>query len=66
MLKTIAATCDNKTALTNVFDDLVSEGLPREKILAGEDKQEAKVMVPTVTKPGITEHLKRRDPIKMT
>lgn len=65
MYKTITATYDNKTALTNVVDDLVSEGLPREEIFADEDKLEVKVKVPTVTEPGITELLKRHDPIKM-
>lgn len=65
MFKTITATYDNKTALTNVVDDLVNDGLPREKIFADEDRLEVKVMIPTATESGITELLKRHDPIKI-
>lgn len=65
MQKTITATYDNKTALTNVVDDLVNDGLPREKIFADEDRLEVKVIVPTVTEPGITQLLKRHDPIRI-
>lgn len=65
MQTTITATYDNKTALTNVVDDLVNDGLPREKIFADEDRLEVKVIVPTVTEPGITQLLKRHDPIKI-
>lgn len=65
MFKTITATYGNKTALTNVVDDLVNDGLPREKVFADEDKLEVKVIVPTATESGITELLNRHDPLKI-
>ena len=48
MFKTITATDDSKTTLTNVVDDLVNDGLPRERC-SGDDKLlQIKVMAPEV------------------
>ncbi|MDO9600123.1 MAG: hypothetical protein Q7J47_20590 [Azoarcus sp.] len=65
MFKTITATYDNKTALSNVFDDLINDGLPREKIYLDEDVLQVKVIVPIATESGITEILRRHGPSKV-
>lgn len=65
MFKTITATYDNKTALTNVVDDLINDGLPAEKIFSDDSTLEVKVMVPHATEDGITQLLQRHKPIKI-
>lgn len=65
MFKTITATYDNKTALANVVDDLINDGLPREKVYSDENTLEVKVIVPTATESGITELLKRHNPTRI-
>lgn len=65
MFKTITATYANKTALTNVVDDLIADGLPREKVYSDENTLEVKVIIPTATESGITEILRRHDPSKV-
>jgi hypothetical protein len=63
MFKTITATYDSETTLTNVVDDLINDGLPREKVFSDIKLLQIKVMVPEVSESGINEILKRHGPI---
>lgn len=62
MFKTITATYDSETTLTNVVDDLINDGLPREKIYSDDTTMQVKVMVPETGVPGIKELLNRHNP----
>ena len=66
MLKTITATYASKTAITNVVDDLINGGLPREKIYSDDDALQVKVMVPEVEAAGVTEILNRHQPTSLS
>ena len=66
MFKTITATYDSETTLKNVVDDLVNDGLPREKVFSDDKLLQIKVMVPEVEASGINEILKRHSPIKIS
>lgn len=63
MFKTITATYDSETTLTNVVDDLINDGLPREKVFSDNKLLQIKVMVPEASESGINEILKRHGPI---
>lgn len=65
MFKTITATYDSETALSNVVDDLINDGLPREKVFRDDKMMQIKVMVPEASESGINEILKRHGPIKI-
>lgn len=62
MAEIIAATYDSKGTINNVVDDLISTGIPREKIRVSEDDQRVTVMVPEVSEPEIREILARHQP----
>lgn len=66
MFKTITATYDSETALTNVVDDLINDGLSREKVFRDDKLLQIKVMVPKVEESGINEILKRHSPINIS
>lgn len=66
MLKTITATYDSETTLTNVVDDLINDGLPREKVFSDESMLQIKVMIPEASESGICEILNRHNPIKIS
>ncbi|HQW21649.1 MAG TPA: hypothetical protein PLI90_13385 [Rhodocyclaceae bacterium] len=63
MFKTIAATYDSEATLSNVVDELINDGLPREKVFRDDKLMLVKVMVPEASESGIIEILKRHDPI---
>ena len=62
MTITITAVYDSPTQVTNVFDDLVSTGIPRDKIFADKEKPEIKVASPDASAPEIREILNRHHP----
>jgi len=66
MTRTLTATYGNTTALANVVDELVNGGLERDKIYRDEDKKQVKVIIPDAIEPGITEILRRHDPVELT
>lgn len=66
MLKTITATYGSETTLTNVVDDLINDGLPREKVFSDKALLQIKVMIPEVSESGINEILKRHSPITIS
>ncbi len=65
MFKTITATYASKTTVANVVDELVNDGLPREKIYSDDATMQVKVMVPEVEVPGITDILNRHQPTRI-
>lgn len=66
MFKTITATDDSKTTLTNVVDDLVNDGLPREKVFSDDKLLQIKVMAPEVEASGINKILNRHSPLTIS
>lgn len=66
MTKTITAVFDSPEQVTNAFDDLISTGIPQEKIYAEKDRPELKVSTPDTTAPEITEILRRHRPKDIT
>lgn len=66
MTITITATYDNATALANVVDELVNDGIEREKIYRDEDKTQVKVIVPKSIEPAVLEILERHGPLAIT
>jgi hypothetical protein len=62
MLKTITATYASKTTVVNVVDELINDGLPREKIYSDDAKIQVKVMVPEAEASGIMQILNRHEP----
>lgn len=62
MMKTITATFENKTALANVVDDLINDGLPSERIYSDEQAMQVKVMVSDSTESEVNAILTRHHP----
>jgi hypothetical protein len=62
MTKTITAVFASPTQVTNAFDDLVSTGIPQDKIFADQEKPEIKVASPETSVPEIKEILNRHQP----
>lgn len=65
MTETITAAYDSATTVTNVVDDLVSTGIPREKIRVQDDKHQVQVLAPEAAEPEIREILSRHGPIEL-
>jgi hypothetical protein len=65
MAEIITALYDSEEQVTNVVDDLVSTGIPREKIRVHGDAPQVQVMVPETSSPEITEILQRHRPIEI-
>lgn len=65
MTKTLTATYDDATALINVVDDLINDGLEREKIYSDKDNKLVKVIIPEVIEPEISAILKRHHPTSL-
>lgn len=66
MTTTITATYDNVAALANVVDELVNDGLEREKVYSDEEKKQIKVMVHGGIEASVTEILKRHNPTQIS
>ncbi len=65
MTKIVTATYASKETLVNVRDDLVSTGIPQEKIRVNKDKLHVQVMSPDVTESEILEILRRHKPTEL-
>jgi hypothetical protein len=59
MNKTVTGTYQSADQLRNVKDDLVSAGIPSEKIYVDEPAKTIRVIMPKATQPNITEILER-------
>lgn len=62
MAEIITATYDAKATVTNAVDDLISTGIPREKIRVNDAQRRVSVMAPGVSEPEIREILARHQP----
>lgn len=66
MLTTITATYDSKATVANVVDELVNDGIPREKIYSDDTTLQVKVMAPESGVAGMRELLNRHNPTQIT
>ncbi|MDP1524944.1 MAG: hypothetical protein Q8M20_03990 [Rhodocyclaceae bacterium] len=66
MFKTITATYDSETTLTNVVDDLINDGLPREKVFSDTALLQIKVIAPEASESGINQILMRHSPVNIS
>lgn len=65
MTEIVTAVYASTDTLTNVYDDLVSTGIPTEKIRVSEDKRQVQVMTPDVSEREVIEILERHNPVKL-
>ena len=61
----IVASYKDKLTISNVRDDLLSTGIPGEKIKVDKDHFKIRVMVPEQTKSEVVEILKRHNPAEI-
>lgn len=62
MTKTVTATFSNSDAARNAMDELLADGIDREKLFLDKGRAELKVMIPDTIEPEITEILNRHQP----
>ena len=65
MTKIVTAVYASKETLTNVHDDLISTGIPQEKIRIDKEKRQVQVMSPESDASEITEILNRHQPTQL-
>ena len=65
MTAAVVATYKNIRAITNVEDDLLSTGIPIEKIKVDGEHRKIRVMVPDATQAEIMEILNRHEPTEI-
>ncbi len=65
MTKIVTAIYASEDTLPNVRDDLISTGIPQEKIRVNKDKRQVQVMSPDVTESEIIEIMRRHDPVQL-
>ena len=65
MTAAVVATYKNIRAITNVEDDLLSTGIPIEKIKVDREHRKIRVMVPDATQAEIMEILNRHEPTEI-
>lgn len=62
MIKTLTAAYGSLDAARNALDELISDGIDREKMFLDTTRAELKVMIPGAIEREITEILARHDP----
>jgi hypothetical protein len=65
MTAALVATYKNVRVITNVEDDLLSTGIPNEKIKIDRAHRKVRVMVPDATKAEVMEILNRHEPTEI-
>ena len=65
MAEIITAVYASEDTLPNVRDDLVSVGIPQEKIRVSHEKKQVQVMAPNTAEAEIKEILDRHSPIEV-
>jgi hypothetical protein len=65
MTAALVATYKNVRVITNVEDDLLSTGIPNEKIKIDREHRKVRVMVPDATKAEVMEILNRHEPTEI-
>lgn len=66
MAEMIIAKFDSKGSVTNAYDDLVSVGIPQDKIRIADDRQAISIVTPATSEPEIMEILRRHEPSELT
>lgn len=62
MTQTVTGAYDDTQKAINAYDELVSEGFPREKLFLDKETNEVKVIIPDTSRPEAEEILKRHEP----
>lgn len=62
MTLTVTAAYGSTDKAINAYDELISEGYPRENLYFDRDTSEVKVIVPDTSKPEVEEILGRHEP----
>ncbi len=65
MTKTVTGDFATEDAMKNAMDDLVSTGIPREKVFLDTERMQLKVIIPAATEPEVNEILKRHQPTRV-
>ena len=65
MTKIVTAIYASEETLVNVRDDLVSTGIPQDKIRVNKEKRQVQVMSPDVTESEIIEIMNRHKPTQI-
>ncbi len=65
MAEIITAVYASEDTLANVRNDLVSVGIPQEKIRVNQEKKQVQVMAPEVSEAEIEEILRRHQPTEV-
>jgi hypothetical protein len=65
MTDALVATFKNVRTITNVEDDLLSTGIPSEKIKVDREHRKIRVMVPDATRAEVLEILNRHEPAEV-
>lgn len=65
MTRKIKATYGSPETVDNVLDDLLSTGIPREKIFTDKEENRVEVFIPETSTPEIDEILRRHHPEKV-
>ncbi|HSN52378.1 MAG TPA: hypothetical protein VLS87_07590 [Woeseiaceae bacterium] len=65
MTAAVVATYKDVKTVRNVEDDLLSTGIPNEKIKVDKESRKIRVMVPEATRPEIMEILNRHEPAEI-
>ena len=65
MTTALVASYKNVRVITNVQDDLLSTGIPNEKIKIDREHRKVRVMVPDATKAEVLEILNRHEPTEI-
>jgi hypothetical protein len=66
MSKTVTGVFDSIDKARNAKDDLVSTGIPREKVYLDNETNQVKVITPAETEAEILEVLNRHEPTQVT
>jgi hypothetical protein len=62
MTQTVTAAYGSIDKANNAFDELVSEGFPREKLYLDKETNQVKVIIPDTVRPEAEEILNRHEP----
>ncbi|SFU71973.1 hypothetical protein [Halomonas korlensis] len=62
MTQTVTAAYGSIDKAANAYDELISEGFPREKLFLDKNTNEVKVIVPETSQPEAEEILNRHEP----
>ena len=65
MTKVITAIYASEQTVTNAYDDLISTGIPQEKIRVDKGKAQVQVSSPDSSEPEIVEILRRHQPTRL-